>query len=333
VSTVPDDAIPAEGGARPSPGLLWFRIALGLAGLAVLGLIVRHVGTGMVIDTLRAALPWLPILLALDLFRVACSTAASYFAFGALARRIPRATLFRAHVLGYALGSVAPAPTVADEAIKAALLVPFVGPRAVTAVAFINQAATWISVGLFSVFCGLAIFALRGASIWFWACAIHAPVLVASGLALQAVTRSGAPGRWLLKTFPRLALRAPAFPEDAKEAGLWVARPTSALLLGRCFQVLQYGVAALAVGIHASFLGAMAAQGVSFVAAAVGVFVPAGVGVNEGAFTLAADMLDTTAVRATSIALLIRCNQLIWVLAGSGLALLSRSRAIQGEID
>jgi len=322
VRSVSNDAIPGEGSARPRPVLLWFRIALGIAGLAVLGLIVRHVGTETVIDTLRTALPWLPILFALDLFRVACATAASYFAFGALARRIPRVTLFRAHVLGYALGSVAPAPTVAEETIKAALLAPFVGPRAVTSVAFINQSAIWISVGLFSVFCGLSIFALRGASLWFWACVIHAPVLVTSGLALQAGTRSGAPGRWLIKTFPRLALRAAAFPEDAKEAGLWVARPTSALLLGRCVQALQYGVAALAVGIHASFLGAMAAQGVSLVASAVGVLVPAGVGVNEGAFTLAADILNTTAVRATSLALLIRCNQLIWVLAGSGVAFL-----------
>ena len=190
------------------------------------------------------------------------------------------------------------------------------------AVAFINQAATWISVGLFSVPCGLAIFALRGASLWFWACVIHAPVLVASGLALQAVTRSGGPGRWLIKTFPRLASRAAAFPEDTKEGGLWVARPTSALLLGRCFQVLQFGVAALAVGIHASFLGAMAAQGVSLVASAVGVFVPAGVGVNEGAFTLAADVLNTTAFRATSLALLIRCDQLVLALAGSILVFL-----------
>ncbi len=326
MSTVPSDAIPAEGGTRPSPVLLWFRITLGLAGLAALGLIVRHVGTERVIDTLRAALPWLPILLALDLFRIACATASSYFAFGALARRIPRVTLFRAHVLGFSLGSLAPAPTVADETIKAALLAPLVGPRAVTSVAFINQAATWISVGLFSVLSGLAIFALRGASLWFWACVIHAPVLVASGLALQAVTRGGAPGRWLLKTFPGLASRAAAFPEDATEAGLWVARPTCALLLGRCFQTLQYGVAALAVGIHASFLGAMAAQGVNLVASAVGVLVPAGVGVNEGAFTLAADMLNTTAVRATSLALLIRCNQLVWALVGSGLAFLGSRR-------
>jgi hypothetical protein len=66
----------------------------------------------------------------------------------------------------------------------------------------------------------------------------------------------------------------------------------------------------------------MAAQGVSLVASAVGVFVPAGVGVNEGAFTLAADVLNTTAFRATSLALLIRCDQLVLALAGSILVFL-----------
>src|SRR5262249_7763284 len=159
-------------------------------------------------------------------------------------------------------------------------------------------------------------FALQGASLWTWACAVHATVLVSSGLALQAVTRTGAPGRWLLKTFPRLASRAGAFPEVTRETAFWVAKPTSALLLGRCFQALQYGVAALAVGIHATFLRAMAAQGVDLMASAVGVLVPGGVGVKEGAFTLAAGILNTTAARATSLALLIRCNQLIWGLAG-----------------
>jgi hypothetical protein len=285
-------------------------------------LIVRHVGANAVFETLRAALPWLPVLSVLDLFRIGCATASSYIAFGTLAGRIPRATLYRAHLLGYSLGSVAPAPTVVDESIKATLLAPYVGPRAATSVAFINQAATLISVGLFSVPCGLAILTLDGGSLWFWACVVHAIVLVAAGLVLQAATRTGAPGRWLVKNFPRLAARALAFPERGGRIGLWAAGPTSALLLGRCFQALQYAVASLAVGIDSNFLRAMAAQGVNLVASAIGVLVPAGLGTSEGAFTLAAHLLNTTAGRATSLALLIRCNGLIWVLIGSGLAFL-----------
>jgi hypothetical protein len=255
---------------------------------------------------------------------MACETLASWSAFGSLARRIPLGTLFRAHVIGQSLGSLAPAPRVVNETIKVGLLAPHVGGAAATSVGFINQAATLIAVGLWSIPCGLAILALEGASTWFWACAIHAVVLVLSGLALQAVTRADAPGRWLAARFPSLAARAAAFREHASETGLCAIGPTSAMLLGRAFQTLQYGLAARAVGIDATVLRALAAQGVGLVAAAVGVFVPAGLGTTDGAFTLAATMLATTVARATALGLLIRCMQIIWVPIGTVVALVGR---------
>jgi hypothetical protein len=201
-----------------------------------------------------------------------------------------------------------------------------VGVAPATAVGFVNQAATLIAVGLFSVPCGAAIFALGGASVWFWACCIHAVVIVACGVGLQVATRADAPGRWLVSRLPRLGPRAAAFRASASATGPFAAGPTSALLVARCFQVVQFGVAARAVGIDAGFLRAMAAQGVNLVAAAVGVLVPAGIGTTDGAFTLAASMLETTVARATSLALLMRCTQLIWILIGSAVALIAPRR-------
>ena len=299
----------------------WFRLALAALGLVLLVAIVRHVGADAILEVLRPAVWWLPALCALELVRMACETLASRLAFGSLARRIPIGTLFRAHVIGQSLGSLAPAPRVVNETIKAGLLAPFVGGAAATSVGFINQAATLIAVGLSSIPCGLAILALGGASTWFWACVVHTVVLVASGLALQAVTRADAPGRWLAKKFPSLATRAEAFRDHASETGLWAAGPTSAMMLGRAFQTLQYGLAARAVGIDATVLRALAAQGVGLVASAVGVFVPAGLGTTDGAFTLAAAMLATTIARATSLGLLMRCMQILWVPIGSIVAL------------
>jgi hypothetical protein len=288
----------------------------------MLVVLVRHIGADAILATLRPAVRWLPILCALEIVRIACETLASHLAFGSLAARIPRATLFRAHVIGMSLGSLAPAPRVVNETIKIGLIAPFVGVPAATSVGFINQAATLIAVGLFSIPCGGAILALGGATMWFWASLGHAVVLVAAGLALQAVTRADAPGRWLAGAFPRLAARAEAFREHASETGLWAAGPTSALMLGRCVQVIQLGVAARAVGIDAGILRAMAAEGVHLLASAVGVLVPGGLGTTDGAFTLAADVLGTTAARATSLALLMRCVQILWLLIGSAVALL-----------
>lgn len=319
---------------RASRIAIAFRLALAIGGIALLVAIVRHVGVDLILATLRPAMKWVPVLCALELGRMACETLASWFAYGSLASRIPLATLFRAHVVGQSIGGLAPAPRVVNEAIKIGFLAPFVGAAAATSVGFINQAATLIAVGLCSIPCGLAILALGGASVWFWAAALHAVVLVANGLGLQAVTRGDVnlrlrrPSEWLVKKFPSLASRADAFRAHANETGLWARGPTSALMLGRGVQVVQYAVAAHAVGIDAGALGALAMEGVNLIAAAVGVLVPGGFGTTDGAFTLAAGLLKTTVARATSMALLMRCMQFAWVPIGSMVALVGSRRTL-----
>ncbi len=304
-----------------------FRVALGVAGLVLLAIIVHHVGFDSVVATLRPALPWVPVLAALELLRIGCATMGSYFAFGPIAHRIPKATLFRAHLLGHSISQIAPAPTVFNETIKATLITPYTGVGPAAAVGFINQAATFLSNGLISIPCGVAILALRGpASIWFYACAIHAVVLLGLGLALQAATRADAPGRWLVAKFPSLETRAFAFREHARGIGLGARGPTQMLLLFRFLQMAQYAVAAHAVGLDVGLVRVFATEGVHLVAVAVGVLVPGGLGTTEGAFTLAADVLDTTVARATAVALLMRCMQLLWVGFGATMALVTRTR-------
>jgi hypothetical protein len=319
-----DPESPPAAERRVTGSALAFRVALAIAGAALLAGIVRSVGFDAVVEALGPALRWLPLLCALELLRYGCETLASAIAFGPLASRIPLATLFRAHVIGSALSAFAPAPRMVNETIKVGLLAPHAGGAAATSVGFINQAATLIAVGLFSIPCGAAILALGGASTWFWASLIHAVTLVSSGVVLQAVTRADAPGRWLVRKIPRLGERAAAFRAHASRTGLFAVGPTSALVLGRCVQAVQFGCAARAVGIDVGAVGAMAAEGVNLLAAAVGVLVPGGIGTSDGAFTLAAGLLGTAAARATSLALLMRCVQLLWVPVASVMALVGR---------
>jgi hypothetical protein len=304
---------------------VWLRLLLGVGGLVLLGAIVRHVGIEPIVSTLRAALPWVAVLAVVELVRIGCETVASQLAFGPLARRIPRATLFRAHVLGHSLSAFAPAPTVFNETIKATFITPYTGVGPAAAVGFVNQAAMLMANGLITIPCALAILVLQGASAWFWACAIHTVVLLSTGLALQAVARADGPGRWIARRFPRFEEGVETFREHSRAIRLG-ARPTTAmLLLGRCLQVVQYGIAAHAVGIDVRALRVAAAEGVHLVAMAVGVLVPGGLGTTEGAFGLAADLLDTTVARATATALLMRCMQIAWVLVGALVALLPRA--------
>ena len=152
--------------STPAKSRTWLRFALGIGGLGLLGAIVRHVGFDVVMATLGPALPWLPVLVFIELVRMGCMAMGSYLAFGSLAKRIPRWTLFRAHVLGQSIGSVMPAPTVWSETIKATLVTPYTGSGPAAAVGVTNQAAVWMSNGLLSIFCGIAILSTYNESAW-----------------------------------------------------------------------------------------------------------------------------------------------------------------------
>jgi hypothetical protein len=311
--------------ARPLANVLrYVRPFVGLCGLAALAAIVHAVGVSAVLETLRGATSWLPLLCLLEGAQIVAEAASSVFGFGSRARLLPVATLLRAHLLGHAIGGIAPAPTVFNETIKATLLAPFVGGPAAASVGVTNQAATLLAGGLFSIPCAAAIFALEGHSIWLWACAVHAVVLTASGLVLRAVSRAGSARRWFAARLPQLAASSAAFHEQGSETGFFAALPTGALLVKRGLQAFQFGVAARAVGADATFLHALAAQGVNLVASAVGFLVPGGLGTTDGAFTLAAGLLGVTAARATSLALLTRCVQMIWLSIASVVALVGR---------
>lgn len=315
-------------GERPRrPLLFWVRVVLGIGGLIALVVIVRGVGLDALVATLRPALAYLPLLCALEVGRYAAEAVGAYLALGSRASLIPKGTLFRANLIGASIANLAPAPRLVNETIKATLVAPYVGVSAATSVGVTIQAATLLSVGFFSFPCALAVLALAGVSLWFWAIVIHGVALVAVGLALRAATRARGPIQWLSRRFPRLAPGAGEFAEHSSEVGLWAAGPTLALMGNRGFQALQLGVASAAVGIDTGLLQGLAAQGVHLVANAVGVLVPAGLGTTDGAFTLAADLFGTDAARATSVALLMRITQLIWLGVGSIVLFVGTKRA------
>lgn len=318
---------PNEPVSKRSAPLGWWRVALGVAGLGLLAAVVHRVGPDAVVASLRPALAWLPLIAALELGRIASETVAARIAYGAYAARIPLSTLFRANLIGQSLANLAPAPRMVNETIKATVLAAWAGGPAAASVGVTIQAATLISVGVFSIPCGAAIFLLGGAGVWFWAACVHAVLLVAAGLSIRGTARSTRLGAWFARRFPRVAPHATEFGEHARTGDLFALGPSAALLGNRLFQTLQLWAAARATGIDTGVLQALAAQGVNLVAAAVGVLVPGGLGTTDGAFTLAADLLGTTAAKATALALLIRAMQVVWLAIGSIVLVASRRRS------
>ena len=243
----------AMGGGLPwrtSRWLTWLRVALGLAGLAVLVAIVRGVGVRILLDTLRPALLWLPVLCVIEVARVACETVGSYAAFGSLAPRIPRATLFRAHVIANGVGARARAARRrrGDDQGGAARAVRRRCGRDVGRLHQPGRDAPRRRAPVDPLRRG----SLRRERLVSsaWASAIHAVAIGGSGLALQAAYARRRARSMARQARPLLRRPPDGRPRARALETAWGRRtdrgpPRSA------FQTLQYGIAARAVGIDA----------------------------------------------------------------------------------
>lgn len=304
----------------------WLRLAVGAAGLVAVSLLVRAVGLDEVLAVVRPALAWLPLVILIEALRIATDVVATHFALGSRARLVPRSSLVRATLVGQAVLGIAPAPRAVCEATKATLLAPYVGAASAGAMGAINQSATLIAVGVFSIPCAFASWALSGLSTVTLALMVHTVVLVASGLSLRVAARARGASRFLSRRFPKLGRGAEVFVEAGREVDLFAIKPLAATIVGRMLQTAQYAVLALAVGLDPTGVRALAVQGVSMIGSAVGAFVPAQIGAADGAFALAASALDTTVAKAMSISLLAHATRPFWLAVGSLVVVTWRSR-------
>ncbi|GEL75138.1 lysylphosphatidylglycerol synthase domain-containing protein [Myxococcus virescens] len=322
----------AVGAAAPQRVLKrWMVVGLrpvfALAGVGTLALLVHKAGPRELGAVLSSAAPWLPWVVLLELGRQCMDGLATRRAYGPGAGRVPWRVLARAQLIGTAVSSMAPAGRAAAEATKAALLSPYMGGGTATAAAATSQAASLAAGGFISFPCALASYLLTGMSLFTMLMLAHGVLLVLLSVGVRACMRAKRPGAWLVCRFSRWALHAEQFKASARCGSLLPWSPMLAFLCSRLFQVAQYGVLTYAVGIDTSLVQAFFAQGLYLCALAVGSLVPGQVGVSDGAFALAAGVLDTTAARAMSVALLGHLVQLLFVLVGALIPLVWRIRA------
>lgn len=320
-------AVPALPGSwrRRMTGLL--RPLFALAGLGMLALLVRKAGPGELGTVLADAAGWLPCVVLLELGRQCMDALATRFSYGAGAEKVPLAVLARAQLIGTAVSSMAPAGRAAAEATKAALLMPYMGGATATAAAATSQSASLAAGGFISFPCAVASYLLTGFSIFTLAMLAHGVLLVLLSAGVRACMRAKRPGAWLVRRCRRWASHAEQFQASARCGALLPGRPTLAFLGSRVLQVGQYAVLTHAVGIDTSVVQALFSQGLYLCALAVGSLVPGQVGVSDGAFAMAAGVLDTTAARAMSVALLGHVVQLLFVVTGALTPLVWRTRA------
>lgn len=307
-------AVPEEGG-RGRVFWMVVRVLLGIAGVVAVVVLVQDTGVDAIATVIAPALPWLPLVAALELARVAMDALSSHYTLGTQ-RRVPAWPLFAAHLVAYAVMGVSPAGRATSEAVKAGLLARWIGGGAAAALGTANQANTLLSSGTFTLVSAGAAYVFTGPSILTWALGAHFVMMNASGLALRAAARYERLGAAIARRFPSIARHVDAFHAISRETSLFPPRPVGAMMVGRAFQAAQFGVLAAAVGISPSVLGALAVHGVYLVVAAIGVMIPGQLGASEGAFAWSADILGTTVAQAMAIALLAHAIQLAFVAAG-----------------
>lgn len=297
-----------------------------IAGAALLTWLVLDAGPATVWAAVRAAGPWVPLILLFDAGWFAGEVLAHRVLLEDDARRMPARELLRANLAAYAFVALAPLGKAGAEIARALAVARRVGgPRAVAAAANV-QSASLIANALVSVPCALAVFASVGpAAPLPWLVVGNAVVTLGLGATAVVLARRGRLGARLAARFEALRLEGAPIDEALRVRRATFARALGATSAARLSQTAQYGVLLAAVGGVASVPTALATQGVHLVGAGLGDFVPGQLGVVEGGYRLFSDALALEPASALAIGLLARASSL--ALAAVSLLALAAWRA------
>jgi hypothetical protein len=286
------------------------RFLVFVAGGAVVILLVRAAGPERVYILLQQAWPWLPAVIACEMLMVTTDLLALRALLGQAAERTPRSAWVRSSTFAYAAMIILPAGRAAGETIRAATLAPSVGAARATGacarlqscIVFGNTVASLVT----------ASFAYRYSTILALALLANGLACALIGSAILLLARSERFAAWLRKRFAKFVATHTVPPQAQPHR--WATVLAIALAVtGRAVQTVQYGIAIHAVGLVATPVTTIVAQGIHLVGAAFGDLVPIQLGMTEGAYRAFASALglQSDTARALSIALVARVAQLI----------------------
>jgi hypothetical protein len=297
--------------ARRSKRVAGLRGALlALAGIALVGWLIRSVGPARVWQVFLQAAPWLPLLVLLELAVIAGDVLATRAILGPATPAIAPALWVRSSALSYAAMIFLPGGRAASEATRATLLARAIGAMRATRLGIVMQGTALIANTLTSlVALGVVVWRMGIADPLTVAVAVNAGVTALLGALFLGAARHRGLAEWLRARVPFLR-GAGDDPAHAESATVRHALPY--VLIARALQTVQFGVGLVAIGAVSSVALAWVAQGVQLVGAAAGDLVPNQVGVTEAASKLFARPLglEHDAARAVSFALVIRWVQL-----------------------
>jgi len=304
---------------------LWLAASLA-AGSGAVYWVMRQTGVAATCEAIRGAFCFLPLLLALEGFRIATEVMAAKNLFHLVKASVPNGALIKAQLVGYSICNVVPVGRMASEAAKAGILRSHAPLAKTVAIATIAQALHLVASAVILVPCVVAARS-TGAS-WGLSMTIasQCALLAAIGGALLLVSYFAPLGTRALRRLPRLARALEQFRSAMRELPRFPMAALGWLVLNRVFQVSLIAIMIRAVGSWWSLAGSFVAEAVVLIGASAGDVVPGQIGALEGAFSFFADAVGTTRRQGVALALLIHLIQLAWVLVGFVVLALGRPK-------
>jgi hypothetical protein len=317
---------PGPRAARRRLVRLILHAVFGVIGVSTLALLIRSVGARSLVQILGRSAHWLPLLIALDLLRIA-GEALGTSLLSRPFRRLPAGSLARIHLIAFAICSIMPAGRAASEAAKGTMLARSLGAPRAAAIAATSQSLALLSGAAIALPCVAAAYQRTGPSAFTGALTLYALTSGAGFALMQLACRRREIGGFFGRRFARIRAATASF-HDAV-ADIPVLPPGTLLLMvgGRAIQALEFGILIYAVGAAFGLEPALLGQGVNLLGSTAGDLVPGQFGATDAAFAIAAPTLGISAASAVSIAVMAHCVQLFWALLGALIPLFWRERA------
>lgn len=285
----------------------WGRWALLIGGTALLLWLVSESGFDEVAAVLNLALPFVPLVITLEMLWAAIDIFALRCTYGPAGQGLPLGAWLRSAAVAYAVMIIFPAGRAGGEIARASMLSRQTSVAICISSALSLQVAVLWGNTAISIACGLAALTVPGPLAYLVLGNGLATFLFGVGI-LRFGRRSWGTG--LAHKFGASPDQARTIDQALGDANIsW--RAVGLIVVGRVVQTIQYGVILLAVSASFTPLTALVAQGIHLVGAGLGDFVPNAVGITEAAYRALADSLDMQAnsAQAISIPLLARLCQ------------------------
>jgi hypothetical protein len=290
------------------------RVVLFSAGLGLTGWFVVVARTAEVLATLRTTAPWLPVIVLVEIGMIGVDVFAMSVLLGRAKGHVPVRMWLRGAVLAYASSVLLPAGRAAGEAVRAAVLGPFVGiARAARACATLQACALIANAAISLASASVSRTASGSSQVLALALCGNAFVCALLAIAIFAISGNERLKQWVARRFSRLSKVRLLPSQDVSNVERTAVGAAAALCMaGRFLETVEYGVLVRGLGSPLAARGALTAQGIHLVGAAVGDFIPNHMGVTEGSYLAFAGTLSLAGApaRALSIALTVHVVQL-----------------------